>query len=695
MIKQFIIEFIRVIDLYYTLSKIYSKICLLLKCPLQEEAPCIIMIFYTWLFCVLSGLSIISASGFKRDVNSLYYDDKNGVPKVNQKRSKSDDSAIADLEFQSYVTEFGSHDELRILLHYVHLDMVEALQKRLKILLKNDYHSSLHFDLYLQVLKYAMKSNKNLILGNLITFEFLPSISRRILFVELVLKKKYPKALRIAFDAGLLINIVAVNGKSLASIIVERDWTDLIDLVYSSAPENSSVAKSLIFLAKSPKMVKLIRSHYKGTRQSLDLHGRFAWQVALLNKRYEFMDAMISLRARLKQFRSKHLDYYKLGWVKSASLLIIHRNNLLRSSYMQVCNNATKWFGPNHKFFIKYVGEIGMDAGGLKQEWMTNLIKIFFKPNPQGSASEFKAPLFVIADENTGVFAPNIDYEPDAFRFAGSIIAIALMMGISVGYKFIPAIYKFIMNFPIDIESDMIRHSPDTWKNLSMLNSPDVDIRELQLSLPSNPLASVTRRLIPRYIKEYAEDILFGRYQSHILAFKSGFEISLPEHVKLFFRLEEFEKILYGEPTEMCHEELFELFIFQNSETEVFMTNFMNEIEANRRKNLFKFITGLETLAPFQVRKGKIHVVIEPGLKGRYPTASTCGPTLKLPPLDDYKKIVEKLEEAIMDENIEGFHYEPGLSPSDRIVLGYDDDDESTNYLEFSDAESEVSDIED
>ena len=242
------------------------------------------------------------------------------------------------------------------------------------------------------------------------------------------------------------------------------------------------------------------------------------------------------------------------------------------------------------------------------------------------------------------------------------------------------------MGINLDIESDMIQQCPDVWKSLEMLNNPDINIRELQLSLPSNPLATVTRRLIPKYIEDYALNVLYYKYKNHIIAFKEGFEISIPEHVKKFFRLEEFESILFGQPEELSREQFLQFSDFKDEAVKSFMEKFLEEITADQRRNLLRFITGSESLIALGIRK--INVVINPDLAGKYPTASTCGPTLKLPPIKDFESLKSKLEIAIMDENIRGFHFEPGVHRTDHIVLhNYTSNPE---YLQFSDTESDL-----
>jgi E3 ubiquitin-protein ligase HECTD2 len=410
------------------------------------------------------------------------------------------------------------------------------------------------------------------------------------------------------------------------------------------------------------------------------------------------LNALISFERRLKKFRNKQMNFYDIPWVKTASILNIDRRFLLWNTFKAVKAIRMKWYQPRQKFFIKFIGENGIDAGGLKNDWMTNILHSVFLSNPLAVESNVLQPIFIKVDDETGLYAPNPIHKPEIFKLAGSIIGLSLAMNIPIKQKFIPAIYCALMHEEIDLVTDLMEQSPTIFKSMQYLNDPSVKISEMQLNLLSKPSIYVNRRLVPKYIKEYSKDVLIGRYEREIEALVDGFESVLPISIQDYFTLSEFKKILTGKPADYSPDEFINALVCKDLAIKNALRRFIAEITSIQRGLLLKFITGLNALPAdgFERLERKISVVIDRSLIGKLPTSFTCTFTLKLPPYLDYETFLSALMRAI--EWTSATDNQVGLSNEDEgIELGFDSDseieDDITTGTMLQESESDISDF--
>lgn len=484
-------------------------------------------------------------------------------------------------------------------------------------------------------------------------------------------------------------------GSNLTHIVVQKNWTSLVPHVFGFDLKDKS-GLTPIFYASTPEMVKLIRFYKPGARDHVNKKVKAAWQKAFDLKNKELLDAFISPQRRLKKFRAKQMDYYDIPWVKSASLLKVDRAFLLWSTFKEVNKVVWKWYKPSHKFFIKFKGENGLDGGGLKNEWITDLLQSFFVSKPKQDETSLIAPIFIKVDEENSFYAPNKTHKPEVFKFVGSIVGIALAMNIPIKQKLIPAIYRALMHEELDLINDLQEQSLTVFTNIhSLATDPTLKMSDMFLTLPSNPNVYVTRRNLPRYIREYSRDCLHDRYESEISAFVEGFELVLPVKVYEYFTFEEFKKILTGKPADYNEEEFVAILSCTSETHKALLKRFVREASAVQRGLLLKFITGLNALPAdgFDGLNSKITVEIDPSLVGKLPTSSTCSFLLKVPPFTNYEIFSSALTTAI--EWTATTDNEAGLRDDEGISLVFDSESESENINVTNDSESEVSDISD
>lgn len=455
------------------------------------------------------------------------------------------------------------------------------------------------------------------------------------------------------------------------------------------------IGKFALFYANDKKTIKAIRRVSRNGRDQKNFQGLTIWQEVLLDKNFERLKSLISLNRRIKKMRKFYLNYFKIRWVLSATILRINRDSLLKSSFKSVQNIRPLWYKPKHKFFIKFIGEIGMDNGGLKIDWITNLVQKFFTQNPTGTTRNFTAPLFSRIDEESGLYAPNTNYSIEIFRFAGSIVGISLGLGVPLKVKFIPSIYKRIFREEIDLEEDLLIQNPSIHRNLNLLLDPEFNLNEASLTFPSNPSSFVNKRNVKSYINEVSYEILYKKYKKEISAFVCGFESVLPMKICNFISRKELIKILMGKANDYTADEFIKAVSFNCKKVKQDFHKLISEFDSNQKKLLLKFITGSDCL-PIEGFVGlevQINILIFDFLKGQLPESSTCSNTLKLPPYSNYEEMKQGVIMAI--EMTFTFDQEHGVIAGDGIVLGIDDDTDGNDIVAHEvESESDVSDDE-
>ena len=519
--------------------------------------------------------------------------------------------------------------------------------------------------------------------------------------LEHVIKQNDVESLSLLFRRGFKFKEWrGKRGQSLVHILVQKNWIKFIKYVqdYDVTISDKS-GSSAIFYVSTVEMVKCFRGYFPGARDQKNKHGKTIWQIFMESKNYEIVNSLISSGKRLKRFKEKQVDIYEFPWSSNGSILRINRQYLLRDSWIEIMKINRKWFQPKQIFFIQFLNETGIDAGGLKIEWISELLQQFFKSSStEQNSTSFTAPLFLKADDESDVYAPNKSYNCQVFRFAGSIVALAMAMNVGLKVKFIPSIYRAILQEELDLETDLREQSPSIYRNFQFLKLSTTKLSDLELTLLSNPQSFVTRRNLSKYIREYSLQILIERYKDEISEFVKGFHSVLPVKVSNYFTFEELRNVLTGKPADFTAEEFLENCDCKCLGTKEALGQFITEVSVEQRGLLLKFITGLNSL-PIQGIAGlndSINVEIDDSLIGKLPTSATCSFLLKVPPFVDYSHFKETLMMSIELSNTTD--NEPGVIEGDGIVLGFDPvqpSEELSSENHHTDTESEVSSISD
>ena len=153
-------------------------------------------------------------------------------------------------------------------------------------------------------------------------------------------------------------------------------------------------------------------------------------------------DKKIDINTKIKELKN-YINSKKISWEKGCDKLEINRNDLLKESIKKIEKvNLYK------EIKINFIGEEGLDAGGLFREWFTICFKAL-------EGDQLK--LFLPSDSNEFSYNinPLLKHNKDIFKyfyFIGKLIGKALFDNITINICFNKLIYKMILQEEITLD---------------------------------------------------------------------------------------------------------------------------------------------------------------------------------------------------------------------------------------------------
>jgi len=147
----------------------------------------------------------------------------------------------------------------------------------------------------------------------------------------------------------------------------------------------------------------------------------------------------------------------------------IRRDHLIKDSLDQIQLALKNGVDMKKRLAVKFIGEAGVDAGGLRKEWLFLLVKELFEP---------KYGMFKF-DETTHLcwFSP-ISFENESqYKLLGIIIGLAIYNGIILDIRLPLACYKRLLNYGCNLE-DLREIHPQVAHSFDQVLSYDGDDME-------------------------------------------------------------------------------------------------------------------------------------------------------------------------------------------------------------------------
>lgn len=342
-------------------------------------------------------------------------------------------------------------------------------------------------------------------------------------------------------------------------------------------------------------------------------------------------------------------------------ILQIRREHLLEDALSQLGNGSVNF---RKQLKVRFVGEEGVDAGGLKKEFFQLIVRELFDP-------VFSMFLYC-EDSKTYWFNPDTLETNANFKLVGTVLRLAIyngvildvhlpltaykkLMGVSVGLKDLEQVnpglaagLKQMLCFEGNIEATYCRHFCVETEGFGMVNQ-----HELVEGGRERP---VTNENVKEYVKLYVNWILNQGIQAQFNAFYQGFWNICGGQVMQLFSSEELELMVCGNPKldfyELQRTTRYDGYAVDTPIIKELWTVLHSLVEEQKKKFLF-FVTGSDR-APINGLSSLELTIIRNGPDSdRLMTASTCFNMLLLPEYTCGGKLNKLLLLAI--SNSEGF----------------------------------------
>ncbi|KAF9166421.1 putative E3 ubiquitin-protein ligase [Actinomortierella ambigua] len=328
--------------------------------------------------------------------------------------------------------------------------------------------------------------------------------------------------------------------------------------------------------------------------------------------------------------------------LQRAPLLIlhVHRNNLIEDSLRQLSMHDSDL---KKSLRIEFVGEDGIDAGGLRKEWFLLLVRQLFDP---------QYGMFVYDDQSHYCWFNPASFESlDQFYLVGVVIGLSIYNSTILDLPLPLAVYKKLLHSPMTSSPmtlhDLAMFRPDLargFEQLLLYEGEDVEdvfclsfvgsyeaygeVKEVPL-IPNGDNIPVTHYNKHEYVERYCNFIINTSIDEQFDSFRKGFYVVCGGHALSLFRPEEIESLVRGSAEPLDLDQLrsvtvYEGFHDQNEVIQNFWSIF-KEFDDKDQRRLLQFITASDRYPATGIANLNFKITcIGSQDSDRFPTSHTC-----------------------------------------------------------------------
>ncbi|KAK9462024.1 uncharacterized protein V1516DRAFT_701414 [Lipomyces oligophaga] len=328
------------------------------------------------------------------------------------------------------------------------------------------------------------------------------------------------------------------------------------------------------------------------------------------------------------------------------------------------------------KLNIRFIGEEGVDAGGVTREWFQVLARQMFNAD---------YALFTPVASDRTTFHPNRTsaVNPEHifyFKFIGRIIGKAIYEGRVLDCHFSRAVYKRILDRLVSLK-DMETVDLEYYKSLvwmlenditdvitetMSIETDDYGVKKVIDLIPDGREVSVTEENKKDYVRLVVGYRLLMSVQEQLDSFLTGFYDIVPKDLISIFNEQELELLISGLPDidvdDWRNNTTYQNYSPSSQQIQWFWRG-VRSFDAEERAKLLQFVTGTSKvpLNGFSELEGmngvsKFSIHRDYGSKERLPSSHTCFNQLDLPAYDSYESLRSSILLAIT-EGREGFGF--------------------------------------
>ena len=327
---------------------------------------------------------------------------------------------------------------------------------------------------------------------------------------------------------------------------------------------------------------------------------------------------------------------------------------------------------------FEFLGEGGIDAGGLAREWFSIVTKQVFDPNRGLWLFEAGNQMNMRINPLSSVTCPQdfLIY----FRFLGRVIGKALLDQQLLSSRMSLYIYKHILGWPITFD-DLELVDKDVHKHLQSVAEMEEEqveylcldftfteeilgVKETIELVPDGRNIDVTNENLPEYFEAYLKYHLLGRVKTQLTELLLGIFDVVPEPLLAAFDCGELELLLCGVPVidvdDWKQNTEYAMCALSHGHSQEVIDWFWDVIghdfNHEMRARLLHFATGTSGVpsggfsmlqgSRGEICKFKVNVITDSS-DDHFPTAHTCFNEIMIPMYSSRDLLLEKLTKAV------------------------------------------------
>jgi len=391
-----------------------------------------------------------------------------------------------------------------------------------------------------------------------------------------------------------------------------------------------------------------ISEFYNMAVDLIDINGDYTnWQNVQPCFSFCQYPCLISLGQKINILRMESKQYLSTILHKNISRNIpvnpyfsiqIRRDHLIKDSLDQIQLALKNGIDMKKRLNVKFIGEAGVDAGGLRKEWLFLLVKELFEP---------KYGMFKF-DEISGLcwFSPTSFENENQYKLLGIIIGLAIYNNIILDIRLPLACYKRLLNYNCNLE-DLREIHPQLAKSFDeMLKYEKNDMEEVfcmnfvatysefgkvvQVPLIDDGENTLINRVNRRdYIDRYIAWFFVESVDKKFEAFKEGFNLLCSGNLLSLCRPEEIQSMILGEE-EIDIDRLRGITTYKKCDADTQVVKWFWEIvgqyNEEMKKKLMIFVTGSDRICPTGIEDMKFTITFYENEIGKeyLPQTHTC-----------------------------------------------------------------------
>lgn len=347
-------------------------------------------------------------------------------------------------------------------------------------------------------------------------------------------------------------------------------------------------------------------------------------------------------------------------------VLEVRRSHIVEDTLQRVVNTHPKW-QLKKPLRVKFVGEAGVDEGGVRKEFFQVMVRQLFNPD----FGMFKEE----QESHTLWFNHDSDASPVQWELLGTLLGLALYNGVLLDVQFPTLLYRLLRGEPPTLR-DLNELRPSVAVSLQGVLDYEEDNMEDVLCLdftapyeswgapksaeliPGGKDIMVTQQNKQEYVNRYVRFTLHDLVAKQLQSFRRGFEHVADGPIASMLRPEELELLVVGSKeldfSALRDSARYEEPYSANNATVRWMWEVvLDELNEEEKRNFLAFVTGSDR-APIRGLGSEVITISRAGPDSdQLPSAHTCFSHLLLPEYATKDKLRSKLRAAISES--EGF----------------------------------------